>query len=141
MKLVADTNVLISGLLWGGPPNQILKWARNSIVDVLACEQTLKELKQVIQYTRFAQRLTVLETAPPEVIAYAMNLVTFVPNPTNIPAIIKEDPSDNVFLAVASDHKAHMIVSGDHHLINLEAYNSIQILAPSLAVRVIESFL
>jgi putative PIN family toxin of toxin-antitoxin system len=140
MKFVADTNVLISGLLWGGPPNQILKWARNDLVDVLTCEQTLKELKQVIQYKRFTQRLTVLETTPQEVIAYAMNLMTFVPNPENIPEIIKEDPSDNTFLAIASDYNAHMIVSGDHHLLNLKEYNSIQIVAPSLAVRVIESF-
>ena len=139
MKLVADTNVLISGLLWGGPPNQILKWARNDLVDVLTCEQTLNELKQVIQYPRIAQRITALETTAQEIIAYAMNIVTFVPNPENIPEIIHEDPSDNVFLALASDHNAHLIISGDHHLLKLKDFRSIQIVTPSLAVEVIES--
>ena len=61
MKLVVDTNVLISGLLWGGPPNRILKWARNGRVVLFACEATIDELKRIIHYKRFAQRLSVLK--------------------------------------------------------------------------------
>ena len=141
MKLVVDTNVMISGLLWRGPPNRILKWARDGRVVSIACELTIKELKRIIHYKRFAKRLSVLKITPPEVIAYTMNLVTFVPDPLNIPQVITEDPFDNIFLALASDNKAHLIVSGDHHLLDLKEYNSIQILTPSLAVQVIESFI
>ena len=140
MKLIVDTNVLISGLMWGGPPNRILKWARDGLVVLIACESTINELKRVIQYKRFDQRLSVLKISPPEVIAYAMNFVTFVPDPPDIPQVISEDPFDNVFLALASENEAHLIVSGDHHLLDLKEYNSIQILPPSLAVQVIESF-
>lgn len=139
MNLVVDTNVLISGLLWGGPPNRILKWARDGLVVLFACESTINELKRVIHYKRFAKRLSVLKTTPPEAVAYAMNLVTFVPDPLDIPQVISEDPFDNVFLALASENEAHLIVSGDHHLLDLKEYNSIQILTPSLAVQVIES--
>ena len=141
MKLIVDTNVMISGLLWSGPPNRILKWARDGMVDLIACESTTNELKRIIQYKRFVHRLSVLKITPPEVIAYTMNLVTFVPNPPDIPQVISEDPSDNIFLALASENKAHLIVSGDHHLLDLKEYNSIQILTPSLTVQVIESFL
>ena len=70
-----------------------------------------------------------------------MKLVTFVPDPLNIPQVITQNPFDNIFLALASEHEAHLIVSGDHHLLDLKEYNSIQILTPSLAVQVIESFL
>ena len=140
MKIVVDTNVLISGLLWGGPPNRILKWARDGLVVLIACESTIDELKRVIQYKRFVQRLSDLEIKPPEALAYAMNLVTFVPEHPDIPQVISEDPFDNVFLALASENEAHLIVSGDHHLLDLKEYNSIQILTPSLAVQVIESF-
>ncbi len=141
MKLIIDTNVLISGLMWAGPPNRILKWARDGRVVLLACESTIDELKRVIQYKRFVQRLSDLEIRPMEAIAYAMNIVTFVPNPQNIPQAILEDPFDNIFLALASENKAHLIVSGDHHLLDLKEHNSIQILTPSLAVQVIESLL
>ncbi len=141
MKLVVDTNVMISGLLWGGPPNRILRWVRDGLILSLACESTINELKRVIQYQRFAKRLTALKTTSPEAIAYTMNLVTFVPNPQGIPQTISDDPFDNIFLALASENRAHMIVSGDHHLLDLKEYGSIQILTPSLAVQVIESFL
>lgn len=141
MKLVVDTNVMISGLLWSGPPNRILKWARDGLISLLACESTITELKRVIQYKRFAKRLAVLKITPPEAIAYTMNLVTFVPNPQDTPQTISDDPFDNIFLALASENKAHLIVSGDHHLLDLKEYDSIQILTPSLAVQVIESFL
>ena len=141
MKLVVDTNVLISGLLWGGSPNRILKWTRDGLAVLIACESTMNELKRVIHYKRFAKRLSDLKTTSPDVIVYAMNLVTFVHNPPNIPQVISEDPFDNVFLALASENGAHMIVSGDHHLLDYKEHNSIQILPPSLTVQVIESFL
>ena len=70
-----------------------------------------------------------------------MSLVTFVPIALNIPPVISDDSFDNHFLALASENKAHLIVAGDHHLIDLKEYDSIQILTPSLAVQVIESFL
>ncbi|MEN8246941.1 MAG: putative toxin-antitoxin system toxin component, PIN family [Thermodesulfobacteriota bacterium] len=139
MKIVADTNVLISGLLWGGPPNRILKWARDGLVVLIACESTINELKRIVQYKRFAQRLSVLKITPPDVIVYAMNIVTFAPEPLNIHQVISVDPFDNIFLALASENEVHLIVSGDHHLLDLEEYNSIQILKPSVAVQVIES--
>jgi putative PIN family toxin of toxin-antitoxin system len=104
MKLVVDTNVLISGLLWGGPPNRILKWVRDGLVIVFACESTIDELKRIIRYKRFVQRLAFLKIAPPEAIAYTMNLVTFVPNPLNIPPVVADDPFDNIFLAFAFDN-------------------------------------
>ncbi len=140
MKLVVDTNVLISGLLWSGPPNRILKWVRDAQVTLLGCESTTAELKRVIHYRRIVQRLSVLKITPSEAIAYAMNLMTFVPDPLNPPPIIPADPFDNIFLALASENKAHLIISGDQHLLKLVEYQSIHILPPSLAVQVIESF-
>ena len=138
MKIVIDTNVALSGLLWHGPPNQILKWTRDGIVRILACEGTIAELKHVIAYKRFAERLSILTTTPEELFAYFMNLVWFFPNPKFIPEQIIEDPFDNLFLALASENKAHLIISGDSHLLELKEYNHIQIVTPAEACKVIE---
>ncbi len=138
MKVVADTNVVVSGLLWQGPPNQVLKWARRGIIRVLACEETTGELKRVLEYRKFGKRLSALETTPREVLAYYINLSHFVPNPESIPSEILEDPFDNLFLALALDNRAHLIISGDNHLLQLREYNRIQIVTPSEACRVIE---
>jgi len=139
MKIVVDTNVVLSGLLWRGPPNQILKWAREGILEILACEETTAELRRALRYKRFSKRMSALETTPAEVLAYYMNLVLFVPTPEIIPEQIIEDPFDNLFLALASDNRARLIISGDKHLLELEEYQRIQIVTPSEACQVIET--
>ncbi len=139
MRVVVDTNVAVSGLLWHGPPNRILKWARDGILNIIACEKTTAELKGVIQYEKFAQRLSALHVSSSEVFAYFMNLVFFVPTPESIPEQIKEDPFDNIFLALASENKAHLILSGDNHLLRLQQYDDIQIVTPNEACSVIET--
>ena len=141
MRVVVDTNVAVSGLLWPGPPNQILKWAREHILEIVACEQTTDELRRVLQYKRFAQRLSTLETNAAEVFAYFVNLVFFVPTPELIPEEIVEDPFDNFFLALASHNNARLIISGDRHLLDLREYEHIQIVTPSEACQVIETLL
>ena len=140
MKAVVDTNVAISGLLWNGPPNKILRWARQGVLKVLACEETTAELRRVVQYGRFSQRISALETSPAKVFAYFMNLILFVPTPEFIPNQIIEDPFDNLFLELASENKAHLIISGDKHLLDLKEYNHIQIVTPSEACIVIKTF-
>ena len=141
MRVVADTNVALSGLLWPGPPNQILKWVRDRILEIVACEETPAELKRILQYKRFAQRLSMLETNAAEAFAYFLNLVSFVPAPVLIPREIVEDPFDNFFLAVASHNNAGLIISGDRHLLDLREYQRIQIVTPSEACQVIEALL
>ena len=139
MKAVVDTNVAVSGLLWNGPPNQILRWARQGVLKVLASEETTAELRRVVQYERFAQRLSTLETSPAEVFAYFMNLILFVPTPEVIPKQIIEDPFDNLFLGLASENETHLIISGDKHLLDLKEYNHIQIVTPGEACNVIKT--
>lgn len=141
MKVVVDTNVVASGLLWGGPPNRILRWAREDLLEIVACEETAAELRRVIHYKRFSKRLSDLNTSSNEVFSYFMNLIKFVPTPANIPQVIKKDPFDNIFLALAMENKTHLIISGDRHLLDLKEYNAIQIVMPSEASRVIETLL
>lgn len=137
MRIIIDTNVALSGLLWGGPPNQILKWGRDRVIRILACEKTVDELKRVLQYDKFSNRLSVLQTSPQQAMAYFLNLVSFVPDPESIPNIIKADPSDNLFLALAAQNGAAMMASGDRHLLDLESFGNIQIVTPSEGVQII----
>lgn len=66
------------------------------------------------------------------------NLVLFVPTPRALPDVIREDPSDNLFLALASENGASLIVSGDTHLLSLKEYELIQIVTPGEACEVIQ---
>ena len=137
MKIVVDTNVAVSGLLWGGPPNQILKWARDETIRILACDKMLEEIRRVLQYPKFSNRLAFLHLTAREAMAYFLNLVTLVANPKSVPTIVRKDPFDNLLLALASHHHAKLIVSGDKHLLDLESFDGIQIVTPAEGVQVI----
>lgn len=139
MKVIIDTNVALSGLLWGGPPNQILKWIRDSFLTAFACEKTTDEFKKVLNYKKFSKRFTDLNTTPEEVFAYFMNLIHYVPVPKNIPNNIKLDPFNNIFLALAVQNKVHLIISGNEHLLSQKKYKNIQIVTPKEACQIIET--
>ena len=141
MRAVCDTNVVVSGLLWGGPPNRILRWAREGLLEIVACEETTVEVRRVLQYKRFSKRLSALDTSPNKAFSYFMNLIRFVPTPASIPDAIHKDPFDNIFLALASENRAHLIVFGDRHLLDLEEYKDIHIVLPSEATAIIETLL
>ena len=141
MKVVVDTNVAVSGLLWEGPPNDILKWARDGVLVLVACQETVKQLARILQHKKFQSRLSMIGMSADEVTAYYMNLVRFVPNPKELPKVIPVDPLDNLFLALASESKAQLIVSGDHHLLGLASHRGIQIVTPNEACKVIETLL
>lgn len=141
MKIVVDTNVAISGLLWGGPPNEILKMARLGRLRILACDETIQELRKAIGYEKFRKRLDELEVSADDVYAYFVNLALFVPGPREMPEEIPVDPFENLFPALAVENKASLIVSGDHHLLDPVKYKNIQIVRPSEACGIVEALL
>ncbi len=139
MKVIIDTNVAVSGLLWGGPPNRIMRWIRDRLLIAYGCKKTTDELEQTLSYVKFKKRFKRLNTPPEEIFAYFMNLIHYVPVPENIPHIIKEDPDDNIFLSLAVKNNASLIISGDDHLLSKKEYKSIQIVTPQEACQIIET--
>jgi putative PIN family toxin of toxin-antitoxin system len=111
------------------------------VFDILECDETLDEIKSVLRYPKFFDRLSALGTTAVEVFSYFMNIATYVPSPEMIPNVIKHDSFDNIFLGLASENKASLIVSGDRHLLELESYKGIQIVTPSEGVCVISNLL
>jgi len=141
MKVVVDSNVAVAGLLWEGPPNQILKWARQGFLILLACHETVRELGRILQIQKFQPRLSMLGVSADEGCAYYMNLVSFVPTPRRIPDRIREDPFDKLFLGLALEYGAQLIITGDSHLLELRSHKGIQIVTPRDACKVVETVL
>ena len=111
------------------------------MVHILECDETLGEIRRVLQYPKFADRISALGVTAMDAFAYFMNLATYVPPPETIAEVIKQDPFDNIFLGLASENRASLIVSGDRHLLELESYKDIQIVTPSEGVQVIASLI
>ncbi|MUL37711.1 putative toxin-antitoxin system toxin component, PIN family [Gloeocapsopsis dulcis] len=60
MKVLLDTNIWVSGLLWGGVPGEILKLAQSQQISVVASEALLQELELTLSYTKLQQRISLL---------------------------------------------------------------------------------
>lgn len=64
MRLVADTNVVVSGLLWHGPSRLLLNAAREGSVELCTSVALLSELEEVLRREKFSQRLLTANGTP-----------------------------------------------------------------------------
>ena len=133
MRVVADTNTVVSGLLWHGPPRQVLDAARAGTLQLYTTAVLLAELDEVLQRPRFAQRLTLAGvTTRTLVLGYAA-LARLI-EPAVIVPVVEEDPDDDAVLACAVAAQAEAIVSGDSHLLDLREYEKIPVVTAAQLV-------
>ncbi|MBV6400577.1 MAG: hypothetical protein CNIPEHKO_00870 [Anaerolineales bacterium] len=127
MKVVADTNTVISGLLWRGAPRDILELARSGRIILFTSPNLLAELADVLERDKFTARLNAAQTTARELVVGFGELAMLV-HPTSTPSVIKDDPDDDMVLACAIAANAEVIVSGDSHIKNLKSFQGISIL-------------
>ena len=121
-RVVFDTNVLVSGYIWNGPPRQALEAVRSELWILLGSDETFKELVKVLSYEKLG--LSANEIEP--ILRDLEGINETVETSVEIEAV-SEDPKDNIFLSLAVSGKADFIVSGDRHLLNLKSFRGIQI--------------
>ena len=130
MRVVADTNTVVSGLLWHGAPRQVLDAAREGTIQLFTSKVLLAELTDVLGRGKFAERLKRARVQPSDLVLGFTALATVIePAPTR--AVILADPDDDVVLACAIAAQARAIVSGDSHLLDLKEYSKIPVLTAS----------
>ncbi len=130
MRIVVDTNVLISATLWQGTPHRILELAEQKRVTLCATQPMLDELKEVLQRRKFERALKARNTSVEEIMSALLPLVELYP-PTSVTESIPKDPDDEMFLACARSADAEYIVSGDEHLLKLERFGKMRIVSPA----------
>lgn len=129
MKVVLDTNVLVSGLLWLGPSQNILKLAEEKKIDLCITPDILEELRQVLDRPKFLLRVKSCRTSTEELIAGLYKFALLFPDIV-IPNFVKDDPDDNKIIACAKASDAKYIVTGDPHLLKIKQCGVISILTP-----------
>jgi putative PIN family toxin of toxin-antitoxin system len=123
-RVVLDTNVLVSALLFFGPPNKLVTlWQEGRIV-LLISKEVLVEYLRVLSYPKFGLTQAEIKALIAESVLPYVETVTVGTHPP----VISEDPADDKFLFLADDGHARYIVSGDKHLLSLEKYRGIEIL-------------
>lgn len=126
MRVVLDTNILVSGLLWDGPPRRILIATRRGILELYISPSLISELREVLNRPKFNARLQAAHTSVTQLIDGITALATVV-QPADIPTTVHADPDDDEVLACAIAASASFIVSGDEHLLLLGNFREIRI--------------
>lgn len=122
MKIVVDTNVLISGVFFGGFPRRILSAAVDGRLTICATTEIVDEYVEIVQemIERKQGRLH------PNLLAPLIKAMELIEPQTRV--TLSRDPDDDKFLGCAKDARAMYIVSGDKDLLVLKEYEQILIM-------------
>lgn len=134
VRAVLDTNVLISAIVFGGVPRQIVEAAVAGAVQLYVSEDTMAEFRDVLARPAFGLspkfvRATVSELG---------SLAEWV-GPTQRISVVREDAADNRILECAIAASAEYLVSGDKHLLKLKSYSGIEVVSPQAFTKVLAS--
>ncbi len=126
IPVVIDTNIVISGLLFGGRVGKIVKMWENGRIQPFLSQEIMDEYIRVLAYPKFS-----LSEQEIDYLLYRKILPWFeVIEPAGGPVVIKNDPSDDMFLYCALSAAVNCIISGDSHLLDLGEFKGIPIVTP-----------
>jgi len=121
MRLVLDTNILISALFWDGNERRLLLDCKTKKHQLIISPEILEEMDRI---------LNVKFDVPSEIRnKYAQNILRMseIVFPKGEIHIVKEHPADNMIIETAILGKAEKLITGDKHLLNLGAVEGIRI--------------
>lgn len=125
MKIVLDTNVLISGIFFSGPPNQILKAWQEGKITIVASKDIIMKYQRVSH--KLSEKFSLTDF---EQILQLVSIYAEIVDTQGHEVAVCEDPDDNMFISCAIVSKSKVIVSGDKHLLKISGFQDIQVLKP-----------
>ena len=114
-KIVVDTNVLVSGLLFDGKPGELIKLWKEGLIVPLCSKEIVREYLRVLAYPKFQLSESEIDFLLAHEILPYFEVLTVTPGKP----FVTTDPSDDKFIWCAIEGRADVIVSGDEHLLNL----------------------
>jgi putative PIN family toxin of toxin-antitoxin system len=134
IRVVLDTNVLISALLFKGQLSRIVRlWQTGKIVPVIS-KETFEELRTVLEYPKFSLSRAEIESLIEHEILPFFEVV-------NVSKHVKgacRDPGDDKFISCALSANADGVVTGDKDLFDLRKYQSIKIMHASNLIKMFD---
>lgn len=140
MRILLDTNVVLSALLWRGTPHHLLAAiAQHSSIQLYSSTALLEELADVLTRPSATKRLALIGRSAREVPADYVEAIELV-EPASVPRVVAGDADDDQVIAAAVAARADLIVSGDRkHLLPLGSHQGIDIVDAAEAVRRLEA--
>lgn len=135
MRIILDTNVLLSGLLSsrGAPAKLLDAWERKRFT-LVACDALIAEFREVASRPFFKARL---RASAAEFLAAALQDFSYfcqdLPSGPSAP-----DPKDSFLLALAEVSAAEFLVTGDKELQSLQHHKSVRIVSPAEMIQLLK---
>lgn len=123
-RIVVDTNVIVSALVFGGVPRQLLDLIPQKLCDLYFSSHIQGEVERVLE-EKFGWNRKEIDARVRPVFSWGIQV-----DPRSTLTVVKDDPDDNRILECAVEAKAHAIISGDRHLLKIGSFESILIQTP-----------
>ena len=130
MRVVADTNVVISMLLWGKSLERLFIMVNRREIELCFSPETIDELFRVIHYPKISKQAEKLDIHIDALIDKLL-AASFICHPLVKVAAVKEDESDNRILETALAAGVFCVISGDRHLLALKNYKGMLVYSPA----------
>lgn len=126
-RVVLDTNVLVSALLFKGALSKFVElWQKGKVIPIIS-KETFEELRTVLEYLKFSLSQDEIKSIiKHEILTY----FEIVEVKKEVKGICR-DPEDDKFISCALSASADYIVSGDKDLSDLKQYKSVKIIKAS----------
>ena len=126
IRIVVDTNVLVSGFLFGGLPLRVLEAGRSGIVELCTSQPLLDEFTEVIERRHFDKKFAETGISRRRMMSDYAAISTVLETDRLIDPVSR-DPDDDEVLACAIAADCEFVVTGDQDLLVLEEYRGIRI--------------
>jgi len=133
VRAVIDTNILVSGLLWNGPPHALIEQARNGALTLISSPALIAEFTTVVRRAKFRKALSRSGTDAMRMVA-EIRLLADIVETLPLLARVSRAPDDDAVLALAALTQPDLIISGDHDLLVLQSFAGIPIVTPAQAL-------
>ncbi|MFA5787231.1 MAG: putative toxin-antitoxin system toxin component, PIN family [Actinomycetota bacterium] len=127
MRILLDTNVLVSAIFLGGQPRELVRIAARGRVELVTSSHLLDELEAVLE-----EKFGFPRSAAREIRA-EVEALSAIAEPLRVPKVCRDRDDDQV-LAVAVAGRAQVIATGDRDLLNVGSHQGIEIQTPAAAI-------
>lgn len=136
MRIVVDTNILVSATFWTGIPFRIIECAEENLFELLLSKAIIDEFIEVLNYKEIQEKVRGRHLEMTHTIEKLISIASIVEPREKIKAV-KDDPDDDKVIECAVEGKADYIVSRDKHLLRLKEFRGIKIASPEEFVKLI----
>lgn len=133
LRVVLDTNVVISGLIWRGTPHQLLAALLQDAFTVHTSYSLISELTRKLMGSKLNAELLKRDISAQQLVMSYSALCDII-SVNALAAPVCRDPDDDAVLACAKTAKADYIVSGDQDLLVIQVFEGIPIVTPAQAL-------